>query len=252
MGNRNFVFIVLVIYELFQGAIISAYVNQTCLENQLNFMGKCFCSPGWETNSKSIAQPRGCKIPVLNVTVVVNNVTDECECHRREFYLLRNESLFHWRGYRCTSLCWWNTDVGTPISHYEQWKSNQQDKQLKFYNTDLQVNQFRHTHMKQRLDEFGTAFDQWKVLNGTDLGDVVEFGAGGYTQLRNIMERIDVSVKHATLVDPLIYKYQSIPGCSYYSGRLRVKGSYYNITLSNLTVENFGIQFKGKSYYMLH
>jgi hypothetical protein len=36
--------------------------------------------------------------------------------------------------------------------------------------------------------EFSEAFKQWHYLNHTNLGKVIEFGSGGYTQTRNILE----------------------------------------------------------------
>lgn len=42
------------------------------------------------------------------------------------------------------------------------------------------------THI--RLREMANGFDHFKKLNNTHLGSVVEFGAGGYTQTRNIFE----------------------------------------------------------------
>ena len=47
------------------------------------------------------------------------------------------------------------------------------------------------------------------------LGKVIEYGAGGYTQTRNILERHAIEVEHVTLVDPLIRQYAKLEGCSY-------------------------------------
>ena len=221
----------------------------TCNKNELKFMGKCFCEPGWEATNitlNGIAQS-SCNSPILNI--------GGCDCEPQDTTrsFLYNSSWFHHTGYRCTALCRWNTQVGMPISHIGEWKDNQEWKQLGFYTKDLPKT--RHTHLRERLDEFSEAFHRWHYLNHSNLGDLIEFGAGGYTQTRNIFEvilnwkyfsvcvckyvilhtfmhienrfkcykpfhqHIKVSAKSITLVDPLIHKYKEIPGCSYHSGR---------------------------------
>jgi hypothetical protein len=40
------------------------------------------------------------------------------------------------------------------------------------------------------------------------IGKVIELGCGGYTQLKNIMDRVNVTVEEVTLTDPLIFHYK--------------------------------------------
>ena len=59
-------------------------------------------------------------------------------------------------------------------------------KQLGFYKKELPQKSFNH--LKTRLHEFAAAYKFWSFLNHTNLGSVIEFGAGGYTQTRNLMQ----------------------------------------------------------------
>jgi len=77
-----------------------------------------------------------------------------------------------------------------------------------------------------------------------NLGRTIEFGAGGYTQTRNILEHVNATLESIVLVDPLIYSYKAMTGCSFSDGSLVVNGTSYRTTLSNSTVESF---FAGSS-----
>ncbi len=153
-----------------------------CGEHELKFMDRCWCEPGWESANKTTLSNVSleCKIPVLQ--------NGDCECEpgdsTRSFLL--NPNWQHPKGYRCIALCRWNKQVGVPRSLISEWKDNQGWKQLPFYMKDLP--KARHTHLRERLDEFATAFNNWDYLNNSNFGNVLELGAGGYTQLRNIME----------------------------------------------------------------
>ena len=70
--------------------------------------------------------------------------------------------------------------------------------------------------MRERLNEFTRSYGHYAFLNEfTTLGRVIEYGAGGYTQTRNLLERHKIDVEHVTLVDPLIRQYTKLEGCSY-------------------------------------
>ncbi len=94
--------------------------------------------------------------------------------------------------------------------------------------------------MRGRLDEFAVAFSQWAALNHSSFGSVLELGCGGYTQLRNIMERVEINVSQATLVDPQIHNYKKIVGCTYFESNLVINGLQIKVRLVNNTVEEFG------------
>lgn len=101
--------------------------------------------------------------------------------------------------------------------------------------------QTRHNHLRGRLDEFAEGYESWRYLEDTNLGDVIEFGAGGYTQLRNIMERVNVHVNRVVLVDPLTPHYMEVARCPYASGKLIVNGTAYETIISNSTVEGLDL-----------
>lgn len=214
-------------------------------------MNQCWCEPGWESklqNGSIITFPglMDCSSPILDIGV--GKTSCDCEPSDTQRSFLKNSSWFHSFGYRCHALCLSNSQIGMPISHAIEWRDNQIVKQLGFYAKDLPKR--RHTHMRERLDEFSKAFDHWQYLNDTNFGSVIEFGVGGYTQLRNIMEHIHIQVSDITLVDPLIYHYKDIQGCSYFTGNLKVNDIEYKSTLSNSTVEMFGQHpdFANKQY----
>jgi len=94
--------------------------------------------------------------------------------------------------------------------------------------------------LRVRLDEFAESFDGYKLLNHSHLGNVCEFGAGPWTQLRSIMSRVNVTVDAVTLVEPNMQEYRKIRGCSYQHGQLLDLPT----TLVPKTVEEFGRENK--------
>ena len=193
------------------------------------FLGKCFCAPGWERDPVS----GKCSLPLLK--------NGDCDCppdvrDRNEKYL-RNTSWVHQLGYRCSSLCRWNSELGTIRSDPHTWEFNQKATQLRFYRGDLpKASMNTYNHLRKRLDEFGESFDQFRSINGSNLGNVCEFGAGPWTQMRSIMSRVNVTVNSITLVEPQIHDYRKIQGCSYQHGHLLGLPT----TLVAKPVEDFG------------
>jgi len=70
----------------------------------------------------------------------------------------------------------------------------------------------------ERVEEVAEAFGHFRSIKDFSLGRVVEFGCGPFTQLRNIMMNQNVTISSVVLVDPLIYDYKKIPGCTYEKG----------------------------------
>jgi len=193
------------------------------------FLGKCFCSPGWEKEPK-----RGdCSVPLLK--------NGDCDCPPnvpdRTSKYLKNISWAHPKGYVCTSLCRWNSQLGTIRSDPHTWQFNQKATQLRFYNGDLpKASMNAYNHLRKRLDEFGESFNQFRSINGSHLGAVCELGAGPWTQMRSIFSRVNVTVDSITLVEPQIHEYRKIQGCSYQHGHLLGLPT----KLVAKTVEDFG------------
>jgi hypothetical protein len=150
-----------------------------CKENEVLFLHRCFCEPGWESAS-SDPKVLDCSIPILQI--------GKCDCEPNDIdrKFLHNISWQHPLGYECQALCRYNSQLGVPRSLPVEWYDNQKWKQLPFYQKDLPKT--RPSHLRTRLKEFSDAFRQWHYLNHTNLGKVIEFGAGGYTQIRNILE----------------------------------------------------------------
>jgi hypothetical protein len=197
-------------------------------------MGKCWCEPGWESKTNTTLD---CTVPILR------NGYCECEPNDLQRKFLLNTSWFYLtRDYRCQALCRWNSQVGVPRAVPAEWKDNQFWRQLPFYKKELP--QKRHNHLRGRLDEFADAFNGWVYLNNTRFGKTLELGCGGYTQLRNIMERVNVQVEHMTLLDPLMDYYLKLGGCPYSSGQLIVNGQQIPTRLLNTTVEKYGKRYQ--------
>jgi len=224
------------------GAQRSASTLQ-CDSSEVLYLNKCFCKPGYERDKQGSAI---CSVPLLR--------NGDCECdpeNKNRDEILLDPKWTHKSGYRCTALCRYTSELGVITSIASEWNENQKWRQLSFYRKELTHTSLGHkaTHMRHRLEEFGDGFERFATLNNTDLGDVIEFGAGGYTQIRNILEMSSADMKSVTLVDPQIYDYKEIPASSYFSGKLEVPfRKPYETTLSNLTVEAFGKQLKGRQY----
>jgi SAM-dependent methyltransferase len=151
---------------------------------------------------------------------------------------LSNDSWFHpSNDYRCTALCKGNSQVGVYAAINSEWMDNQLWRQKPFYTKELPKARDTRTLLNMRLLEFSQAYDHWHYLNNSDFGHVIEFGCGGYTQLRNIMEHISVSVSSVTLVDPLLNSYKAIKGCTYGSGQFTVGGHAYETTFLDKPTE---------------
>ena len=226
---------------------ITVQVTQ-CGNNAELFLGRCFCSAGYDPWPS--ADPKASMI--CNVTV---SKIGPCDCPVDDRSFLTNDS-WYWHdnkgelGIRCTSLCKSNSQIGAPRSVPAEWKDNNGWKQAGFYKKELTIasERRRHNHLLGRLDEFAEGFAMWHYLNNTNLGHVIEFGAGGYTQTRNILERTHgVTLSSVTLVDPLIHFYKAIQSCSFETGQLLVRGRAVagNTTLVESTVEAWGAANKG-------
>ena len=209
---------------LIQGDTNDTSNSNGCREsaNEVSFMNKCFCKPGWVS---SVERPGlKCDVPLHHIGDCVcgkkvndsNVITSDPAEHNA--YLDTVEVFDSDRGIRCYNLCRSTPEVGVPISHPSEWKDNLFWKQIGFYTKELRICSLglRHSHMRERLDEFTQSYGHFEFLNQyTSLGKVIEYGAGGYTQTRNLLERHNISVESVTLVDPLITQYSKLVGCSY-------------------------------------
>lgn len=200
--------------------------SDVCGPNQFSFVGKCFCSIGFDpaTPASTGAQEAlQCTVPVLSI--------GGCNCPQDRSFLSNSSWYINGgdqseSGIRCTNLCKSNNQIGAPFSLPVEWRDNNNWKQIGFYRKELQIasERRRHNHLIERLDEFSEGFNSWGFLNNSNLGRVIEFGAGGYTQLRNIIERTrNVTLQSVTLLDPQIMQYKKIHSCTFESGNLTVR-----------------------------
>lgn len=244
-------------------------------QNEILFMNKCWCRPGWES---SLSRPAlQCDKPVLS--------HDRCKCGTKEVQQ-KGESYFDAHQHNayldslqingddvtCYHLCRYNSETGVTIAHTSEWKDNLYWKQIGFYTKELRIcsHNLRHTHMRERLDEFAQSYHNyafledklaWKKTSSTDtskeesilprsLGHVIEFGAGGYTQTRNLLEHVDIHMDSITLVDPLLWPYGKLDGCTYQGGVFKVNSSStmksYRTHLFNTSVEKWGERHFGE------
>ena len=89
---------------------LSALSVDVCKMNEVKFLGKCWCEPGWESYP-SWDGPLNCSKPILKI--------DNCDCEPGDLSrsFLHNESWLapypgdYDRINRCTNLCKWNKQV---------------------------------------------------------------------------------------------------------------------------------------------
>jgi len=135
-------------------------------ENELSFMKRCYCKPGWVS---SVPRPHlRCDKPLHEI--------GRCQCgtwtsdKHVEIYMSNDpkehnaylDTIEQFGGddvqshLRCYNLCRSTPEVGVPISHPGEWKDNLYWKQIGFYTKELKICSLnlRHSHMRQRLDEF--------------------------------------------------------------------------------------------------
>lgn len=217
-------------------------------------MGRCFCRIGFDPHGET--PPLVCDVPVLSI--------GGCQCPEDRSFL--HNASWYWqgdqseKGIRCTNLCRSNNQVGAPYSIPLEWRDNNNWKQIGFYRKELTIasERRRSNHLIERLDEFAEGYNSWGWLNNSHLGDVIEFGAGGYTQIRNVLERTrGVTLSSISLLDPQIHSYRKIQGCSYEAGNLTVRPQRKSTVdretswpthLIESTVEDFGRAARGQVF----
>lgn len=82
------------------------------------------------------------------------------------------------------------------------------------------------TDGNDRNEQHAGWFDQYRAVNGSTLGRILEVGCGPFTQTKTILEKImgrrdELAITSITLADPLMLFYLSrVPSCSYKDGTL--------------------------------
>lgn len=242
-------------------------LDRDCGPNAFSFFDKCFCEPGWEGASPpkepiehdfpphllkeyecdSIPK-RGlhitCTKPILQVADCL------CEPNLIDRSFLRDPNWHHPQGFRCQNLCRMNDEVGVIYGDLEKWEQDEAESgiQIQYYKQYLprllEPGGRENNHVVLRLDELSGGFEDFKALDGINLGHTIEFGCGPYTQVRNIMERVNVTLESLVLSDPIIDLYKKIEGTTYQNGSFTVNGKAYPVSFNNLTTEEWGKQVR--------
>lgn len=121
----------------------------------------------------------------------------------------------------CAYLCYAHPLTGVAVIPFSIWKAAQV-AEAKAWNG--------HTGSAYDVStEHIEGFEKYSILNGFYLGDVIEVGAGPWTQTRAILDSIksENNVKSFTIHEPLAEFYKrNTPACAYKSGKLaKIDGS---------------------------
>ena len=195
-------------------------VTSTC------FLGYCSCHPGyggtWCTETKITANPwYTADCPNLRrsdgVTLDINTPLSEAgggNCH------VGSESSLNTKLSYCAHLCYSSEVSGVPIVPVSIWQAAQQAEgelwaTLKKQNGD-------------RYEDHWEGFQDYEAFKpNADLGSVIEFGSGPWTQFRGVLhKRPDLKTQKYTVVEPgASYYMNTVPTCAYRTGELRKLGS---------------------------
>ncbi len=96
-----------------------------------------------------------------------------------------------------------------------------------------------------RQDEHAKYFANWGslVVEGHELGDVLEIGCGPFTNTRTLLEKTGLTPRSITLVDPLIDEYMKTnPACAYKNGSLAGHKTFF-VSVGAETFDPAGRQY---------
>jgi SAM-dependent methyltransferase len=125
---------------------------------------------------------------------------------------------------------YWIEGMGITKVDDERWRQAQQFELATWVNNP----QLRD----DRNNEHAHYFNNYEVVP-RDLGDVIEFGCGPFTQLQTIIQK-GCTARSVTLLDPLINEYLQHPGCAYRNGEFQGLPT----ELLSLKAENIDIREK--------
>ena len=184
--------------------------NDKCSAHATCYFGTCLCHPGYEG-------PR-CQIKMITAnpwyTADCPNLRDEntLDVNRTDLGgvkfcqdgLAEHVSLDTGISY-CSYLCYSNLAYGSAIVPHVMWERAQE---------------FQDHRMLQYMDHF-QGFGQYQCVP-KKLGNVLEFGAGPWTQFRGLLnQRPDAKVNSYTVLDPKANLYmEKNDRCAYKTGKL--------------------------------
>ncbi|CAB9505521.1 expressed unknown protein [Seminavis robusta] len=190
-----------------------------CSNHATCFFGTCMCHPGYEgptcEDKMLIANPwytadcPNLRDEVNTLNVNATNLGGVEFCHEG---LAEHASLGTGLSY-CAYLCYSNVAYGSAIVPHALWKKAQEAENNLWAKISRGNNDRYNDHFQ--------GFAQYKCVP-RDLGHVVEFGAGPWTQIRGLLSlRPDVKVKSYTVLEPGADFYiESVASCTYKTGKL--------------------------------
>ena len=190
------------------------------------FLGYCLCHPGYGGLNcdlvKTVANP-WYTIDCPNLHRLDGNTLDVhtplSEIGGKACPVGEEGSMSTGLSY-CAHLCYSSEMYGVPIVPFSIWKSAQQ-AESKLWGRSGSADGDRYQEHWEGFQDFA------KLDLNFNLGSVVEFGAGPWTQFRGIIyKRPDVIIQEYTIIEPgANYYMENVTSCAYRSGRLRKYGS---------------------------
>ena len=128
----------------------------------------------------------------------------------------------------CAYLCYSHPLTGVTVIPFSIWKTAQVAESRAWKG---------NSGNSDRSDEHKEGFQGYHILNGLYLGDVIEVGAGPWTQTRAILDSFEIenTVRSFTIHEPSAHFYkQNTPSCAYKSGRLEKmnKNGFYSFPVT--------------------
>ena len=196
---------------------ISLYTcSNTCGPNEVCFLGKCFCLPGW-----SGAQ---CRVPLrhgkINGALCPTFSSLEHVQRTRPWDFPSDQCAVKFNDPRsCAIHCFWQEDAGIVQVGSGVWEDVSAAEEAHHRAADSGRNDvFSLPESQTRFGEFSHAFGGFKALP-QDLGVFIEIGVGVYSQLINVMRnRPDLSISQVYFAEPNIFRYLSHLDCTYRDG----------------------------------
>lgn len=192
-----------------------------CNKHSICFLGDCVCKPGYigDNCDEKTTNPwysKHCPNLGMEDTIDINLSISSVGGEHDSRHDSRSEPKF------CSYLCYSHVNYGTAVVPVSLWKAAQQAegdlwRQVGGWNTG------KIGDSNDRAVEHWKAYDNFYCLqNQANLGDVIEVGAGPWTQLKGLLHvRSDLVVNSFTVWEPGASRYmKEVSSCAYKDGKL--------------------------------
>lgn len=211
-----------------RSAVYLLTCNNACGPRSRCFLGKCFCLPGWagvqcsqRQLATSVINPALC--PAFETYDELTKADVQPYSDPAGECKLAGEMR---DPLNCAVACFWQADAGIV----------QVSKQLWHKVSDHEFSIWKGVENwapEDRDAEHAEGFGDFAAVPA-DLGNILEIGAGPYTQTKNMLRRrTDVRVNRIYLAEPNIFRYLTLANCAYREGRLEG----HPVNLMSLPVE---------------